>query len=144
MSSSTARTEKGQKHDRLAPYPRRRASVGLRLRPWVGAAGWGGRIGRRPGRQTRRPTTTKTMVRAWCETYLWTCNSHCVSRCRGWCRTNTGRRHLLLRPLSRMGWRGGGDMRGERKEVEWQTRWWQLRQGPSLSCGGIDDQIGRV
>jgi hypothetical protein len=36
MSSSTTHTEKGQKHDRLAPYPCRRASVGSRLRPWVG------------------------------------------------------------------------------------------------------------
>jgi hypothetical protein len=29
-------SEKGQEHDRLAPYPRRRASVGSRLRPWTG------------------------------------------------------------------------------------------------------------
>jgi hypothetical protein len=36
MSSSKARTEKGQEHDRLAPYPRRRASVGSRLLPWAG------------------------------------------------------------------------------------------------------------
>jgi hypothetical protein len=36
MSSSIARTEKDQEHDRLAPYPRRRASVGSRLRPWAG------------------------------------------------------------------------------------------------------------
>jgi hypothetical protein len=36
MSSSTARTEKAQGHDRHAPYPRRRASVGSRLRPWAG------------------------------------------------------------------------------------------------------------
>jgi hypothetical protein len=28
--------EKGQEHDRLAPYPRRRASVGSRQRPWAG------------------------------------------------------------------------------------------------------------
>jgi hypothetical protein len=40
MSSSTARTEKCQEHDRLTPYPLRRASVGSRLRPWAGAAGW--------------------------------------------------------------------------------------------------------
>jgi hypothetical protein len=33
---------------------------------------------------------------------------------------------------------------GERKEVEWRTRWWQLRQGSSLSCGGINGQMGRV
>jgi hypothetical protein len=72
-----------------------------------------------------------------------TCNSHCASRCRGWYRTNTGRRRLLLRPLPRMGWRGGGDMRGERK-VEWRTRWWQLRRGPSLSCRVIDAKWGRV
>jgi hypothetical protein len=51
---------------------------------------------------------------------------------------------MLLRPLPRMGWRGGGGMRGERKEVECQMRWWQLRRGPSLSRGGIDDQMGRV
>jgi hypothetical protein len=35
-------------------------------------------------------------------------------------------------------------MRGEKKEVESRTRWWQLRQGPSLSCGGIDGQMSRV
>jgi hypothetical protein len=51
---------------------------------------------------------------------------------------------MLLRPLSRMGWHGGGGMRGERKEVECRTRWWQLRRGPSLSCEGIDVQMGRV
>jgi hypothetical protein len=62
MSSSTTRTEKGQEHDRLVQYPRRRASVGSRLRLW--AAGWGGRIGRRPGRRTGHPTMAKTMVRA--------------------------------------------------------------------------------
>jgi hypothetical protein len=89
-------------------------------------------------------TTAKTMVRACCETFSWTCNSHCVGRCRGWCRTNTGRRCLLPRPLPRMGWREGGGMRGERKEEGWQTRWRQLRRGPSLSCEGIDGQIGRV
>jgi hypothetical protein len=82
-------------------YPCQRASVGLRLRPWVGAAGWGGRIGRRPGRRTGRPATAKMMVCAWCETPSWTCNSHCAGRW-GWCRTNTGRRRLLPRPLSRM------------------------------------------
>jgi hypothetical protein len=27
-------------------------------------------------------------------------------------------------------------MRGERKEVEWPTRWWQLRRELSLLCGG--------
>jgi hypothetical protein len=62
MSSSTACTEKGQEHERLAPYPRRRASVGSQLRPWVGVVGWGRRTGRRPGRRTRCPTTAKTMV----------------------------------------------------------------------------------
>jgi hypothetical protein len=55
-----------------------------------------------------------------------------------------GRRRLLLRPLPRMGWRGGGGMRGERKEIEWRMRWWQLRRGSSLSCGGIDGQMSRV
>jgi hypothetical protein len=35
MSSSTARTEKGQEYDQLTPYPHRRASVSSRLRPWV-------------------------------------------------------------------------------------------------------------
>jgi hypothetical protein len=43
MSSSMIRTVKGQEHDRLALYPRRRALVGSRLRPWAEAAGWGGR-----------------------------------------------------------------------------------------------------
>jgi hypothetical protein len=84
------------------------------------------------------------MGRAWCETSSWTCNSHCTSRCWGWCRTNTGMRRMLLRPLPRMGWCWGGSMRGERTEVEWRTRWWQLRREPSLTCGGIDGQIGRV
>jgi hypothetical protein len=51
---------------------------------------------------------------------------------------------MLLRPPPRMGWGRGGGMRGERKEVEGQTRWWQLRRGPSLSCRGIDGQMGRV
>jgi hypothetical protein len=102
------------------------------------AAGWGGRIGRRLGRQMGRPTTAKTMVRTCYETSSWTCNSHCAGRCRGWCRMNTVRRRLLPRPLPRMGWRGGGGMRGERKEAGWQTRWRQLRRGSSLSCGGID------
>jgi hypothetical protein len=64
MSSSTSHIEKGQEHDRLASYPHRRASVGSRLRPWAGTAGWGGRTGRRPGRRTERPTTAKIMVRA--------------------------------------------------------------------------------
>jgi hypothetical protein len=41
-------------------------------------------------------------------------------------------------------WRRGGGMRGERKEVEWWTRWWLLRWGPLLSCGGIDGQMSRV
>jgi hypothetical protein len=51
---------------------------------------------------------------------------------------------MLLRPLPRMGWCGGGGMRGERKGVEWRTRWWPLRRGPSLSYEGIDGQMGRV
>jgi hypothetical protein len=79
-----------------------------------------------------------------CETSSWTCNSHSMSRCQGWCQTNMERRRLLLRPLSRMGWHGGGGTRGERKEVEWRTRWWQQRRGPSLSCRGIDSQINHV
>jgi hypothetical protein len=141
-TTSTAHTEKGQEHDRLAPYPRRRASV--MLRPRAGAAGWGGIIGRRQGRRTGRPTMVKTMVRAWCETSSWACISHYVNRCQGWYQTNMGRRRLLLCPLPRMGWRGVWGTRGERKEVEWRTRWWQLRRGPLLSCGGIDDQMGRV
>jgi hypothetical protein len=144
MSSSMARTEKGQEHDRLASYPRQRASVGSWLRPCAGAAGWGGRTGRRPGRRTRRLTMAKTMVRARCETSSWTCNSHYTSRCRDWCPTNTRRRCMLQRPLSRMGWRGGGGMRGERKEVEWRMNWWQLRRGPSLSCASIDGQMSHV
>jgi hypothetical protein len=32
----------------------------------------------------------------------------------------------------------------ERKEAQWRTRWWRLRWGPSLSCGGIDGQMSRV
>jgi hypothetical protein len=67
VSSSAARTEKGQEQDRLASYPRRRASVGSRLRPWAGAVGWGGRTRRRPRRQTGRPTRAKTMVHTCCE-----------------------------------------------------------------------------
>jgi hypothetical protein len=144
MSSSAARTKKGQEQDRLATYPRRRASIGSRLWPWARAVGWGGRTGRRPGRQTGHPAASKMMVRAYYETSSWTCNSHCAGQCRGMCWTNTGRKRLLPRPLPRMGWRGGGGMRGERKEVGWRTRWRQLRRGPSLSCGGIDDQMGRV
>jgi hypothetical protein len=140
MSSSAARTKKGHEQDRLAPYPRRRASVGSRLRPWAGAVGWGGRIERRPEKRMGRPTTAKTMMSTYCETSSWTCNSHYVGRCRGW--TKTGRRHLLPRPLPRMGWRGG--MRGERKEAGWRTRWRQLRRGLSLSCGGIDGQMSHV
>jgi hypothetical protein len=45
---------------------------------------------------------------------------------------------MILRPLPGMGWRGGGCMGRERKDVEWRTRWWQPRREPSLSCGGID------
>jgi hypothetical protein len=108
MSSSTARMDKGQGHDRLAPYPCRRASAGSRLRLWAGATGWGGRTGRRPVRRTGRPTTAKTVVRAWCEMSSWMCNSHCVSRYRGWCWTNTGRRRMLVRPLPRIRWHKGG------------------------------------
>jgi hypothetical protein len=67
MSFSTVHTEKVQEHDRLAPYPRQRASVGLRLRPWVGAAGWGGRTAWRPERRMRR--------KRWC--------THDVKRSRG-------------------------------------------------------------
>jgi hypothetical protein len=48
----------------------------------------------------------------WC-THVVKRNSHCA----GWCRTNTGRRRLLPRPLPRMGWRRGGGMQGERKEA---------------------------
>jgi hypothetical protein len=84
------------------------------------------------------------MVRTCCETSLWTCNIQCAGRCRGWCRTNTGRRRLLSRPLPRMGWHRDGGMRGERKEVGWRTRSRQLRRRPSLPCGGIDGQMGRV
>jgi hypothetical protein len=72
VSSSEARTEKDQEQDRLASYPRRRASVRSRLQPWAGAAGWGGRTWRRLGRQMGRPTTVKTMERACYETSSWT------------------------------------------------------------------------
>jgi hypothetical protein len=62
MSSSTAHTEKGQEHDRLAPYPRRRASVGSRLRSWAEAPGWGGR---RPGaREDERDVQWRR--KRWC------------------------------------------------------------------------------
>jgi hypothetical protein len=47
-------------------------------------------------------------------------------------------------PSDENGWRGGGGMRGERKEAGRRTRWRQLRRGPSLSCRCIDDQMGRV
>jgi hypothetical protein len=144
VPSSAARAQKGQGQDQLAPYPRRRVSVGSRLRSWVGAVGWGGRTGQKPGRRTRRPTTAKTMVHACYETSSWTCNSYYAGRCRGWCRTNTGRMRLLPRPLPRMGWREGGGMRGERKEVGWRMRWQQLRLGPPLSCGAIDGQMCRI
>jgi hypothetical protein len=43
-----------------------------------------------------------------------------------------------------MGWRGGGGIRGERKEAGWRTRWRQLRRGSLLSCECIDGQMGRV
>jgi hypothetical protein len=55
------------------------------------------------GKMNGRPTTAKTMVRACCETPSWTWNNHCAGQCRDWCRTNTGRRHLLPRPLPRIG-----------------------------------------
>jgi hypothetical protein len=42
------------------------------------------------------------------------------------------------------GWREDGGTRGERKEAEWQMSWRQLRRVPSLSCIGIDGQIGHV
>jgi hypothetical protein len=144
VSSSAARTKKGQEQDRLAPYPRRRASVGSRLRSWVGAVDWGGRTGRRPRRRMGCPTTAKTMVCAYCETSSWTCNIHYAVRCWGSCWTNMGRRRLLSRPLPRMVWQGGGVMRGERKEAGWRMRWRQLRQRPSLSCRDIDGQMGHV
>jgi hypothetical protein len=141
MSSSTARTEKGQEHDRLAPYPRRRASVGSRLWPWAGEAGWGGRIGGRQGRRTRHPTTAKTMVRVWCEISSWTCKATArvgVGRIHGGgaCSYALYREYGVARR-----WRHEGR---ERKEVEWRTRWWQLRRGPSLSWGGMNDQMSRV
>jgi hypothetical protein len=129
--------------ERPGALPTRPVLASMSVGRLTGAAGWGGRTARRPGIRTGRPTMAKTMMHAWRETSSWTCNSHCSSRYRGWCQTNTGRRCLLLRPLPRMGWREGGGMRGER-EVEWRTRWWQLRRGPSLSCEGIDWQISRV
>jgi hypothetical protein len=33
---------------------------------------------------------------------------------------------------------------GREKKAGWWTRWWQSRRWPSLSCGGIDFQMGRV
>jgi hypothetical protein len=118
MSSSTTRMEKGQVHDRLAPYPRRLASVASRLRPCARAAGWGGRTERR--REDERDV--RRWRKRWC--------AHDVKHPRGRAITTArvgvgasvgrirGRGHLLLRPVSRMGWRGGGGVRGERKEVE--------------------------
>jgi hypothetical protein len=47
-------------------------------------------------------------------------------------------------PSAKNGWRGGGGMRGEKKEAGWRTRWQQLRRGPILSCGGIDGHMGSV
>jgi hypothetical protein len=120
-------------------------SVGRLVSTIVGGGSMLGRkIGRRPARQTGRPTTAKTMVHTCYETSSWTCNSHCVGRYQGWSRTNSGRMHLLPRPLPRIGWCRGRGMRGERKEAGWRTRWRQLRRGPSLSCGGIDGQMGHV
>jgi hypothetical protein len=89
-------------------------------------------------------TTTKTMVCACCETSSWTCNSHCAGQCRGWVLDEYGEEAPAPTPLPRMGWRGGGGMRGERKEAGWRTRWQQLRRGSPLSCGGIDGQMSRV
>jgi hypothetical protein len=40
VSSSVAHAKKVQEQDRLAPYPRRIASVGSRLRLWAGVVGW--------------------------------------------------------------------------------------------------------
>jgi hypothetical protein len=135
MSPSVAHTKKGQEQDRLASYPCRRASVGSRLQSWARAVGWGGRIGRRPVRRTKRSTTAKTMVHACYEMSSWTCNSHYAGRWGGACS------HALC---WEWGVCGGEGMRGERKEAGWRTRWWQLRQGPSLSCGCIYGQIDRV
>jgi hypothetical protein len=68
-----------------------------------------------------------------------------VCRCRGWCRTNTGSRRMLPRPLPRMGSaKADGCMRGERKEAGWRMRWRQLRRGPSLLFGCLDGQMGRL
>jgi hypothetical protein len=135
----------------LTPPPSRRLSLvpaSMNVGRLVAATmGGGSRLGRNnmtKSRKTNGTTTTKTMVRACCETSSWTCNIHCVGQCRVWCRTNTGRRHLFPRPLSRMGWRRGGGTREERKEARWRTRWWQLRRGPSLLCRGIDGQMGCV
>jgi hypothetical protein len=62
MSSSTAHTDKGQEYDRLAPYPRRRASVGSWLRSWAGAAGWGGK--QREGQEDERDVIQRR--KRWC------------------------------------------------------------------------------
>jgi hypothetical protein len=45
-------------------------------------------------------------------------------------------------PSVENGWRGGGGMWEERKETVWRMRWRQLKQRPSLSCEGIDGQMG--
>jgi hypothetical protein len=62
MSYSTARTKKGQEHDRLTLYPRRRASVGLWLRPWAGATGWEEEQGE--GREDERDVRRRR--KRWC------------------------------------------------------------------------------
>jgi hypothetical protein len=90
----------------------------------------------------RRLTTAKTMMRVWCETSSWTCNSHYSSRCRGWCRTNTGRRRLLLCPLLRMGWHEGGGMR--RDKTSRMANEVVATEARTIIIVSLDGQIGRV
>jgi hypothetical protein len=86
--------------------------------------GRGSRLGRKNKAKAEKTNgtsaTAKLMVRACCETFSWTSNSHCVGRCRGWCRTKT--MAPAPTPSTENGWRGGGGMRGERKEAVWRTR----------------------
>jgi hypothetical protein len=84
------------------------------------------------------------MVRACCETSSWTCNNHYGSVSGLMSDEYREEAPAPMCPMPRMGWCGGGGMRGGRKEAGWRTMWRQLRRGTSLSCRGIDCQMGHV